>query len=84
MVGISMPSIKNRFSFGAPPLITKSLRNEGMLTTPGNDLNALLISLPPPGFLFISFAPILRTLSGLSSYLLTNQSLKAIVQIAIN
>ena len=30
MVGISIPSKKNLFSFGAPPRITKSLRNEGI------------------------------------------------------
>lgn len=67
MTGISMPSMKKRFSDGAPPLINMSFRKLGVLATPGSDCMAREMSRFPPGFRLISFTPMLRNDRGLSS-----------------
>ena len=67
MTGISIPSMKNLFSAGAPPLMSMSFRKLGVLATPGSVCIALDMSRFPPGFRLISFTPIVRSDLVLSS-----------------
>ena len=62
--GISIPSKKNLFSLGPPPLIITSLRYAGVEPTPGNDCITLEISRLLPGLLSISFVLIVCIESG--------------------
>ena len=70
IVGISIPSKKNLFSDGEPPLTIISFRKPDDVATPGKFATTLEISLFPPALLEISEALIVRRLTGLAFVLL--------------
>ena len=70
MLGTSTSSRKKRFSLGAPPRMIRSLRNAGVMVTPGRVCTTLEMSRLPPGFRWISATPMVRRDTGLSSVFL--------------
>ena len=70
IVGISIPSKKNLFSDGEPPLTIISFLKPADVATPGKFATTLEISLFPPALLEISEALIVRKLTGLACVLL--------------
>ena len=83
MFGISIPSMKNAFSEGPPPLTIRSLRYPiGENDTPGYDLTILAMSLFAPGILSISPMLMIFMLTGLSMLLRNGDGLTVDAEIS--
>ena len=84
MLGISIPSMKNVFSEGPPPLTIKSLRYPiGENDTHGHERTILAMSMLAPGMFSISLIFIISTLIGLSMLLRKGDGLTVDADISV-